>query len=298
MMIRAVCAMILMVLAAACSGRMSTADRQEYEDQLSNWHASRIADLKKENGWLNLAGLFWLEEGVNSFGSDPSLQIVFPVDFPLKDAGYFLVRDGSVTLISPEENGIQVSGKTVGEASLFYPDSVNNRMAAKGHFRWTIIRRQGKLAVRLRDLSAEGLDDFKGPDRFPVDPEFRVQGRLVATDTLRTILISNVFGHTVPERSPGWIEFTLNGDRLRLDALESEGDLFLVFADATTGSSTYAGGRFLYAEMPGPDGMVELDFNKAINPPCVFTPYATCPLPPPQNRLPVAVHAGEKDYHR
>ena len=288
---------LMMGLLGACTGGMSPSERQVYEKTINDWHIQRVADLKKEDGWLNLSGLFWLSDGLNSFGADGTLQVVFPEKFPLAKAGFFLLQNGIVTMVTPEANGILVSGKPGGAVVLFHPDSSSVIVASKGDFRWNIIKRQDKYGVRLRDLASTAVEGFTGPERFPVDPDFRVEGRLVTTDTLRTILISNALGQTVPERSPGWVEFKLKGRPYSLDALESGDELFFVFADATTGAETYGGGRFLYAARPGPDGLVELDFNKAIDPPCVFTPYATCPLPPEQNRLPIAVRAGEKDFH-
>lgn len=135
-----------------------------------------------------------------------------------------------------------------------------------------------------------------GIERFTVDPAWRLTARFEPADSLHTIPVTNIIGQTTPQRCPGAVVFAWEGKTYRLDALDGGDDLFIIFSDATSGHETYGGGRFLYAPKPSAEGKVVLDFNKAYNPPCVFTPYATCPLPPSQNQLPIAVHAGEKVY--
>jgi uncharacterized protein len=167
-----------------------------------------------------------------------------------------------------------------------------------GPLRWNVIKRESKLGIRLRDDAADLLHTFNGVARFPVDPEYRVEAVLEAADSLKKVNITNVLGQTYQRPSPGELVFTLQGKEHRLTPI-AEGnadELFIIFADATSGKDTYGGGRFLYVKPPGADGKVLIDFNKAYNPPCVFTPYATCPLPPEHNVLSVAISAGEKTY--
>lgn len=289
--------LMLISMLMGCNRSRSGFDEQAYADSLTRWHQQRVADLKRSDGWVNLAGLYWLKEGMNSFGSDPVLDVVFPPSFAIPRAGYFMMQNGVVSMLTDPDQGITTDGQQRSEVLFFHPDSATAMIAEKGSFRWNIIRRKDQLGVRLRDLNNPALAAFTEPERFPVTPELRLEASLIPADSLHTILITNVLGQTTPERSPGKLTFTIDGQPFTLDALESGADLFIIFADATTGIETYGGGRFLYVPKPGPDGRVVLDFNKAINPPCVFTPYATCPLPPAPNRLSVAIRAGEKDYH-
>ncbi|MFM7194537.1 MAG: DUF1684 domain-containing protein [Bacteroidota bacterium] len=265
--------------------------------EIEEWSEKRWNDLRSEDGWLNLAGLFWLSEGINSFGSAPDEPIRFPEGFPLAHAGYITLSGGIVRLTADPGNGIEVNGQRVGEALLFHPDSADVVYARSGSYRWNIIRREDKFGIRLRNLDSAYISKFTKPERFPVDPTLKVLAKFVAYNAGHTIAISNVLGQTTNEPSPGKLEFTIDGNNLTLDALLSGDELFIVFADATSGNETYGGGRFLYVKKPGPDGPVTIDFNKAINPPCVFSEFATCPLPPKQNRLLVPVRAGEKNIH-
>jgi uncharacterized protein (DUF1684 family) len=160
--------------------------------------------------------------------------------------------------------------------------------------RWTIIKRGDKIGVRLRNLKSSAAIDFKGVPRFAVDSFWRIAATLQPAGNGANILITNVLGQTSVQKSPGKLVFKFNGAQYSLDALEEGNELFIIFADATSGSTTYPSGRFLSAKKPDADGHTVIDFNKAYNPPCAFTDYATCPLPPKQNDLPFPVTAGEK----
>lgn len=284
---------ILLLLA----GFVSAQNRAAYLKQTDDWHAQRIENLKKENGWLNLVGLYWLSPGKNSFGSGANNKIIFPKGTIPKNAGYFQLNDDSTVILVPlPAVNITIDNKTIGTQQVFNKEAVSNPTVSYRALRWTIIKRKEKIGIRLRDLNSAALSQFKGIARFPVDTAWKLEAVLDTLNRSAGVAITNVLGQTNVERSAGKLLFTLHNKTYSLDALEEGDELFIIFGDATNGESTYPSGRFLYAPKPGPSGKIILDFNKAYNPPCAFTIYATCPLPPKQNLLPIAVTAGEKDY--
>ncbi len=179
-------------------------------------------------------------------------------------------------------------------------EGVDPTVLSCGSLSWFPIERSGKLGIRLRDSESDALRLFTGIDRYPADRKWRIEGRLETHDPPKTVEITSVLGDVTQEPSPGTLIFEISGTTYRLDPIAEPGDdeLFVVFSDATSGKETYGGGRFLGVGRPGEDGRVVIDFNKAYNPPCALSPYATCPLPPPQNHLSVAVRAGEKTYKK
>ena len=267
------------VLALLASAGFRLADNPGYKEQVDQWHQKRLESLKSENGWLNLAGLFWLETGANTVGSAASNNIVFPKG--ADRLGVFQLTNGTVQFTPAANAGITVEGQPVTETiTLFSPTQTKPVVLQQGSLRWFIIKRVDRFAVRLRDLDSPTLKTFKGIDRFAVDEKWQVRARLNVPKQPQTIAILDVLGMTRPQQLAGTLEFELNGQRVRLDAVTEGDELFIMFADATNSHETYGAGRFLYAEKPGPDGTTLLDFNKATNPPCAFTQYATCPLPP------------------
>jgi len=269
--------------------------QSSYKTTIDNWHTKRIESLKAENGWLNLVGLFWLEEGNNTFGSDKQNSIVFPAGSIAAKAGYFERKGNTVKLIVAEGANITVNGKPIKEAIVFHSDSLRTPTAVTGNLKWTIIKRDNKIGIRLRDIKSPAIAAFKGIERFAVDSNWQIEATL-QTAPKASIAITNVLWQTNEQQSPGKLLFTINGKQYSLDALEEGNELFIIFGDATSGKTTYPAGRFLYAKKPDANGKTILDFNKAYNPPCAFTDFATCPLPPKQNILPIAITAGEKDF--
>jgi hypothetical protein len=266
-----------------------------YLEEIRQFDSSRVAYLKSDYGWLNLAGLLWLSEGRNSFGSDPKSKIVFPgVGIPAH-AGYFELNNGVVTMITEPGSGITVDGKFRERAVVYHPDSTRLPVSAMGALRWTIKKSDDQYGFRLRDLEHHAVKEFRGLERFPVDSSWRVRSYLQKSSG--GIPITNVLGQTIKLESPGKLIFKLQGREYSLDALWEGDQLYIIFGDETSGVTTYPSGRYLYASKPGADGYTILDFNKAFNPPCAFTEFATCPIPPKQNWLPLAVVAGEKGYH-
>lgn len=290
--------LICLFLLFSCSKQkeISADQLKAYETEIETWHAKRITDLKAPDGWLNLVGLYWLEPGISSFGSAPSNAIVFPEGKIAQQAGYFFVKDNVVTVTVNEGVPVLVNNIQITSQVVFHPDSTKATVQTSGDLQWSIIKRDSKLGVRLRDLASEEAQNFSDIDRYQLNPDYRIEARWEKADSARTIDITNVLGQTTPQRSPGTVIFELGGKQHRLDALQAKDELFIIFADATSGQETYGGGRYIYTPLPDKNNTVVIDFNKAYNPPCVFTPHATCPLPPKQNVLSVPVPAGEKNY--
>ncbi len=267
---------------------------QDYKQEIDNWHQKRVTSLLSPTGWFNLEGLFWLKPGLNTFGSDAANDIVYAnPSFP-KQTGSFEWENGKVNWISA--TGIKVAvNDTVTDRSVIFEEGTKVAILSLGDFRWNIIKRDDKIGVRFRNLQAAAVKNFKGIKRYPVKEQWQITAHLEAVPKA-SILITNVLGQTKPEDSPGKLVFTVNGQTYQLDPIVEGNQLFILFGDATSGHDTYPSGRFLYAKLPDANGNTVLDFNKAINPPCAFSIFATCPLPPKQNILPIAITAGEKDY--
>jgi uncharacterized protein (DUF1684 family) len=269
-------------------------DAASYRKQIEAWRAERVDKLKADGGWLTVAGLFWLKPGGNRFGAERGNDIVLPASAPAR-AGAFVVEGGRVRVEVEPGVAITLGGKPVSGAALqtdaggAAPD-----VLVMGPLTLQIIDRGGRLAVRLKDMQSAARKGWKGTAWYPVNPAYRVIARFEPRPTPTTIAVPTVIGTVEPMPSPGTAWFELGGKTLRLDPVLEPGEtqLFFIIRDATSGHATYGGGRFLYAD-PAKDGHVVLDFNKAYAPPCAFTPYATCPLPPAVNRLGIAVEAGE-----
>ena len=274
--------MRLTIILAAAFALMAASTGENAET--AKWRADYEASLKAPNGWLSVAGLFWLHAGDNIVGSDPQSDVVLPSGAP-KRAGVMKLAGGKVTFENKQLKS-DASGK---------PDAVKI-----GDVTMTIIERNDKIGVRMKDPNAETRRDFTGCKWFAPDPAWRVHAKWVAYAKPKKIAITNILGMTDQEDSPGYAEFSLKGQStkgqtIRLEPVSEDGGLFFIFKDATSGKNTYGAGRFLDTDLPK-SGELELDFNKAYNPPCAFTAFATCPLPPKQNVLTAAIEAGEKKY--
>jgi len=268
-----------------------------YSADVERWHAKRVETLRAPNGWLNLVGLYWLDEGRNSFGSSPENKIVFPAGSIAGTAGYFERNGTTVKLIVAEHVGITIADQPVKEAIIFDKDSQRPPVLASGSLRWTIIRRDDKIGIRLRDLNSPLVTSFKDIDRYPVDTAWLIRAVFQPSPVPGSIAITNIIGQTSAQHSPGKLVFTVGSRQFTLDALEEGDEFFILFGDGTNGKTTYPSGRFISVARPSTaDNSTLIDFNKAYNPPCAFTNYATCPLPPKQNVLPIDVEAGEKNF--
>jgi len=268
---------------------------------LEQWRKNRHDRLSSENGWLTLVGLSWLAEGENAFGSDPSNPVPFPETKAPAKAGVFVLDHGVVRVKAIPGSGVNLNGKAVevAEAQTLKSDADGKPdILSLGDLSFFVIKRGDRFGIRVKDSQSPVRTGFKGIASFPADFSYQVVAEFVAYATPKDIQIPTVLGTSDTMQAPGYVKFKLHGKTLTLEpVIEDPKDpqLFFIFRDKTSGKETYPAGRFLYAAMPK-DGKVTLDFNRSYNPPCAFTPFATCPLPPPQNRMPIAVKAGEKTY--
>lgn len=266
-----------------------------YQQSFEKWKGDLVEDLKQE--WLPLAGLFWLKPGENSFGTDAKNAIVFPKG--PAHAGSFTLQGQVVTVkLAPGVNAV-IAGKPATTAEL-QPDTADNPTVVElGNLRFHAIIRGERVGIRLKDLDSDAVRQFRGAQFFPLDLSYRVTASFLPSNGKQTVDVPNVLGDVSPTPIAGTAVFKLNGQELRLTDLGGDAakGLFFVFSDPTSKTDTYPGGRFLKTD-PVTDGTVVLDFNRAYNPPCAVTPYATCPLAPKENRLSVAIPAGEEYDHK
>lgn len=273
----------------------TNADKRAYVEQIAQWRKDREEKLKTEGGWLSVAGLFWFKEGANTLGASPTSDIALPTGAAPGRVGVVTLQDGHVTLQAVEGVEVKANGQPITSQELKSDAAGEPDKVTVGTLTLTVIKRGKRLGFRLFDNNCKGRREFSGLHWYPADPAYRVEAQFVPYDPPKTIPITNVLGDIENTSCPGSLVFTLNGKQLRLDAQEEGNGLFLNFRDLTSGKTTYPAGRFLAAEKPK-NGRVILDFNQAYNPPCAFTHFATCPLPPVQNRLAVRIPAGEKTY--
>jgi uncharacterized protein (DUF1684 family) len=270
----------------------------EYLSAIQSWQQKRLTSLKSPTGWLNLAGLFWLKTGENTAGADSANAIIFPKDRAPDFVGSFIWQDSVVTFQA--RPGIAVTHHDSAVTAIVMRNDLqkNPTQLALGSLSWTIIQRGERLGVRLRDHQHPQLQQFGGIETFPVDSTWRLEAAFEANLPPKLIAIPTVLNTINEEPSPGAFVFKINGKTYRLDATGkmTDAELFVIFADQTNGRETYNAGRFLYVPTPDAGGKSIIDFNKAYNPPCAFTEFATCPLPPEQNKLGVRITAGEKKY--
>ena len=284
-----------LLLADAATAQVDTLDGSDYARSIAKWQDEREANLKGSNGWLNLAGLHWLQAGATSIGSATDNDILLAKEAAPPKLGVFLLEGEVVTFQAEPGVAVFSDGAPVTQLRLVHDEAGKPSRLTHGTLGWHIIRRMERLGVRLRDYEHPAVSAFSGIKFYPVDPAWRVAARFNAYAEPRKPLLTTVVEELGwSPTAPGTLEFELGGEALSLEAYDSGDSFFLIFADLTTGETTYPSGRYLYADKPGPDGITILDFNKAHSPPCAFTNFATCPLPTRQNRMTVAIEAGEK----
>lgn len=277
----------------------ATAEKTAYEKQIIQWRAERVQRLTKPDGWLSLVGMHWLDVGSTRVGSAPDNGTRLGVGPP--HIGVInLDKDGSIGFEPEADAGIIIDGQPAQGAATLISDADPVAAATvvgfnKGDASFIVIKRGDRYALRVRDALAPTRTGFREIPYFPIDPAFRVQARFTAHPPGSKIDIINILGMVEPMDNPGTVTFDKDGKTFTLEAVD-EGDhqLFLVYADRTSGHESYAAARFLYAQYPDAQGNTIVDFNKGYNPPCAFTAYSTCPMPPLQNRLDLAITAGEK----
>jgi uncharacterized protein (DUF1684 family) len=269
----------------------------DYIKQIENWHKHRVERLKADNGWLNLVGIFWLKRGENTFGYTKDNDLVLTSSKLPDHIGSFFFADSVVTFKANDGVNVLLNGNPVKEIVMKGDEKNDMTLLQVGSVRFNLIIRDTLYGIRARDLNSSLVKNFKGVEYFPIDQGWDIKARYEAYNPPKDITVPNILGQMDKEKSPGAVVFERNGKTYKIDAVDEGGDnLFLIIADETTGDETYGGGRFLYVKKPDSTGTIDLDFNKAYNPPCVFTRYATCPLPPEQNYLKLKIEAGEKMY--
>lgn len=264
------------------------------------WRAARLADVTRPDGWTSLVGLHWVGRGPHYVGSAPDNGIRIAKGPP--QLGMLELRkDGALRLVPASGAGLTLDGAPLTSAAELRSDADEHGPSAIGFDQGKgiamVIKRGDRYALRVKHADAEARTGFVGLDYWPASPQWRIAARFLPHPPGRTIPIANITGGIDDTPNPGVVEFAHGGRSWRLEALdEGDGELFLVFADRTNGRGSYSAGRFLDAGKPDAQGRVMLDFNRSYNPPCAFTAFATCPLPPPENRLDLAIAAGEKAY--
>ena len=258
-----------------------------YQQQIAQWRAEREAKLKADDGWLTVVGLHWLHEGTNTVGSDPNADAPLPASLP--------ARVGTITLSKGKTHFKPAGGVQLKEMDLKTDVTPQYDRLALGRVKFFVIERETKFGVRVKDNDSEARKKFTGLRWYPVDPSWNIKAKFIPSP--HQVSFDTEVGVKEKDDSPGYVTFTRGGQQYKMEAVKEDNDLWFVFRDQTSGKTTYGASRFLYTPFPK-DGFVEMDFNKAENPPCMFTDYATCPLPTPQNRLKLAVTAGEQTYRR
>ena len=289
--------LFLLLIGIILTGCNIKADEDpEYVESINAWKKIRYEALTNDDGYLVLAGLYWLNPGENSYGSDPSNDIVFPGKAPAVTGAFYLVGDSIYTITNP---GVEIwsDGQRVDSLGLVDDGSGKPTVLEYGTLKWYAIKRGDKYGIRLKDKEHPVRRDFMGVDYFELSEKWRVESTFIPSVKPGTISIQNIVGMTIEQPSPGKLSFEIDRKIYTLDVLDGgEDTFFIIFGDRTNGKTTYGAGRYMYPEKPGKDNKVLLDFNKSFNPPCAFTEFATCPLPPPQNILDLRVTAGEKAY--
>jgi uncharacterized protein (DUF1684 family) len=284
----------LVLITSLTAASVIAADDDTYVEGITAWRSEVEARLQADDGWLTVAGLFWLSEGEHTFGSHPDNNIVLPEGAPPR-VGTFRKAGGKITV--EVESGVHVtmSGEAIRSAVL---ERGPRHTLSVGDLKLWVHGSGKRHAIRLRDPNSKLRKDFTGLRWYPVDESFRVSARFVPNGEPKKVESVNIFGDAVTFTSPGELVFTVDGREVTLQPSSTRnGGFHIIFRDKTSGKETYGAGRFLNAGAPV-DGRVVLDFNRAYNPPCAYNPYTTCPMPPKQNHLIVAVEAGEKAYKK
>jgi uncharacterized protein (DUF1684 family) len=281
-------------------------DQASWQRDLLAWRAKRATGLQAPEGWLSLIALGWLKEGDNTFGSADDCRVQIAGKAPAHVATVRLEK-GALRLLPPPggfPKDLLLDGQPAKEQALLADDADHPSKLTLGTITVIVINRDGQFALRVKDLDAPTRTSFHGLRWYEPNADFKVHARWIPYDPPKVLDIPTVLGTTTHLPAPGAAEFTIDGKTVRLEPVLEDPkstDLFFILRDATSKTKTYGAGRFLYTELPdhgvGKPGELWLDFNRAVNPPCAFTPYATCPLPPPQNRLSVPIPAGEQRYH-
>jgi len=291
-------ALPLVAALAVAAQNPSTPPAANFADENAAWRAWRLSRLTADDGWTTLIGLHWLKEGDNLLGSAAEARLALPAERAPARVALLRLAAGKVTLLPEPGAALTVGGEPVsGPLALGSDQDEETTLVELGPVNFFVIQRGDRLGVRVRDREAKLRREFPGLDYFPADPRYRVEARFTPNPAGATVPIANVLGMTDAMPSPGRVEFELGGRTYSLTALDDTGDgrLFLIVGDQTNGYETYGAGRYLYAAKPE-NGITVIDLNRLYNPPCAFTAYSTCQLPPRENKLPLRIEAGEKKF--
>jgi len=288
---------VLLVSITGCNTKKQI-DVTAYTQEIQQWQTKRTQGLQKEGGWLTLCGLFWMKEGENKFGTDSSNTIIFPPERSPKYAGSIFLEKGELRFKTAKGVDVKVNDSLV--TAMKIKSDKNGKaeptMMTLGSLTFYVIERGDQIGVRIKDKENPSRVHFKGLEHFPTDAKWRLEAKFEPYNPPKIIPIVNVLNQVSNDTCPGAIAFDIDGKTYRLNALMEGKEFFIIFHDETAGKETYGMGRFLAAALPDSNNTVILDFNKAYNPPCAFTTFATCPTPPKQNYLPIRIEAGEKKY--
>ncbi len=289
----------ILVLAIAiglfsCQSKKEPFNEEEYVKSVKEWQVERLESLKSENGWLNLVGLHWLKDGQNPFGSNEANNIIFPENAP-DFIGTIILYKGNLSISINEDVEVLINDSLLKESNILTDADKGTTKFKMGSFRWYIIKRGERYGIRLKDLESPLIDKITEVPSFPIDSKWRLEAKFEKFDTPKEIAIPNVLGDTEFEQCFGLLKFKIGDTEHSLMPLgNGTSSFFVIFADETSAEETYGAGRFLSVEKPDENGNTIIDFNKATNPPCAFTDFATCPLPPKENILSIKILAGEK----
>ena len=264
-----------------------------YAESIQAWQRHRDAGLRSPDGWLTLVGLFWLKPSGNTIGSADSNDFVLPKGSAPDQVGRLQIKGEKVIFTNRSGNAVTVNGKPVSSDVALSYDEDKPDIVKAGSVSFFVIKRGGKLGVRAKDSASPVLKSFTGMNFFPINPDLHFQAQFIPDE--KEIPILNILGQTEMQKSPGIVEFTYKDEKYQLRPIYEGKTLFFLFKDPTNKTETYQAGRMLNTPLPE-NGKVNLDFNRSYNPPCTFTPYATCQLPPKENTVPFPVNAGEKRY--
>ena len=290
---------ILFCSSSGCRDKNNLKENETYINEIKQWQEKRISQIGSDNGWLSLAGLFWLKEGENYFGTDSSNTIIFPPGTSQKKAGIIILKGENLILKAFKGTELKYKDSTITRMQLLSDESgkVRPTVLTSGPLSFHVIKRGDKFAVRLKNRENPPLKNYKGLEFFPINPEFKINARYIPYDQPKILDIVSIIGTVTPETCKGALIFEIRGKTCRLDVIadDESRELQVMFTDETTGKETYDNGRQLVTYFPE-EGNVILDFNKSFNWPCAYTPYATCSIPPKENHIPVRIEAGEKKY--
>ena len=291
-----ICLITLVILfgLSSCTKSNKTID-PEYVNEIEHWQQLRVDSLKGHTGYINLAGLFWLSNEISSFGADSSNTFVFPTK-AANQLGEFVIKEDSVWFIQHEQGQVTLSGDINSDTALVYLEGSVNISMNFGDLHWFIIKRGTDYGVRLKDYNHPLLASFNHIDYYPINEQWKVEAKWKEYSEPKTVIVHNQVGMELEQQVFGALHFELDGNPYKLEPLGPmyEEEYFVLIYDKTSGHETYGSGRYIYVPSVDENGITYIDFNKAFNPPCVYTEFATCLFPHEANRLPLKIEAGEK----